>query len=267
MNNTLAVAVSPYEPNTLTESLEMAARLAKSGIIPSNLRGKPEDVWIVMATAREMGIGVMTALRSIAVFDGRAVVSSQLTVALCLRRPDICEYFRCVRTTEDEATFETKRVGSAATQETFTLKMADKAGLLGKDNWKKYPKAMLKRRAAMELARSEYPDLVGNVYDPEEVESLPYLERADSVQAIVEKVEAPPPPEPKPSPPKALEAVPNEELFTLSDALETVKTEADLKALAVTLGKLADGTVKEAMRARYVARAKQIREAAKAGAQ
>ena len=53
---------------------------------------------------------------------------------------------------------------------TWTLDMADRAGLLNKSNWKKYPEAMLWARAASQLCRMLFADcFAGNTYTPEEL--------------------------------------------------------------------------------------------------
>jgi len=53
---------------------------------------------------------------------------------------------------------------------TWTLEMAERAGLLNKQNWKKYPEAMLWARAASQLCRMLFADcFAGATYTPEEI--------------------------------------------------------------------------------------------------
>ena len=70
--------------------------------------------------------------------------------------------------TEAEATFThpmggTVRIG-------WNMERATKAGLSGKDNWKKYPRQMLRSRVVSEGVTTVYPAVKGGFYTPEEIE-------------------------------------------------------------------------------------------------
>jgi hypothetical protein len=108
----------------------------------------------------------MQSLRSIHVIEGKPSCSADLILALCKRRPEVCRYFRLVRSDATVATYETLRDGRPApTTLSFTIEQAKSASLTGKDNWKKYPEAMLRARCIAALARAVYPDLVLGVYE------------------------------------------------------------------------------------------------------
>lgn len=55
---------------------------------------------------------------------------------------------------------------------TWTFEQAKKIGLTGKDNWRNYPRAMLRARVISEGIRTVYPGCVVGVYTPEEVEDF-----------------------------------------------------------------------------------------------
>jgi hypothetical protein len=55
---------------------------------------------------------------------------------------------------------------------TWTFEQARKIGLTGKDNWRNYPRAMLRARVISEGIRTVYPGCVVGVYTPEEVEDF-----------------------------------------------------------------------------------------------
>jgi hypothetical protein len=160
-------------PDALTAALKIAERLAKSNLIPKPLQGKPDDVLVVLLTGRSYGVDPMTALSNISVINGKPVLEAKLLHGLCLARRDVCEYFVCVDATATSATYEAKRVGAPKPErKTWTLKQAQDAGLTGKENWSKYPQAMLEARAKAALARSAFPDVVTGAYIPDEAEEM-----------------------------------------------------------------------------------------------
>jgi len=55
---------------------------------------------------------------------------------------------------------------------TWTLAQAKKIGIATKDNWKNYPRAMLRARVISEGIRSVFPGCVVGVYTPEEVQDF-----------------------------------------------------------------------------------------------
>lgn len=54
----------------------------------------------------------------------------------------------------------------------WTMEMAKRIGLAGKDNWKKYPRAMLRARCVSEGVRATYPAIAAGIYTPEEVQDF-----------------------------------------------------------------------------------------------
>lgn len=67
-------------------------------------------------------------------------------------------------------TFSHPAGGSVTIQ--WTMKMARDIGLAGKDNWKNYPRAMLRSRCISEGIRTVYPGCIANTYSDEETEDF-----------------------------------------------------------------------------------------------
>lgn len=61
----------------------------------------------------------------------------------------------------------------------WTMDMAKAAGLAGKDNWKGFPRAMLRARVISEGVRTSYPGVSNGIYTPEEIEDMPRLAPVD----------------------------------------------------------------------------------------
>lgn len=163
---------APFEPGDLPQAWQLAQQLAQASLLPGHLRGKPADVMVTLLLGRDLGLTAMQAITGIHVIEGKPSVSSQTAVALVKRSP-LCRSFACVSSTDEEATYETHRAGEARPQRlTYSMRDASRAGLAGKSVWKAHPSAMLRARAAMALCRDVYPDVVANLYDPDEAEEI-----------------------------------------------------------------------------------------------
>lgn len=159
-----------YTPRTFAEARDLAGALVKSGLLPRSVNS-PEAALVIMIAGAELGLPTMTALRNMHVIDGKATLSADLTVALVKKSP-ACIYFRLVHSDANVAEYETERRNEGGpTRLSFTIEEAQAAGLLGNKNWQKFPAAMLRARAASQLARAVYPDVVAGVYDPDELAS------------------------------------------------------------------------------------------------
>ena len=79
----------------------------------------------------------------------------------------------------------------------WTIERAQKAGLGGKDNWKKFPAQMLAARCVSEGVRALFPACLSGMYTPEEVSDFskaPAVEQTEA-EVIDEQAESPNEPE------------------------------------------------------------------------
>lgn len=165
-----STGIQPFQPSSFTEVVELARVLSQAQIIPSSLRGKPNDVAAIVLHGASLGIDAMSAIRSMHIIEGKPTLSADLMAGLA-KRSTACEYFMLVESTDAVATYETKRRGDPKpVRMSFTIEQARTAQLTGKGTWKAYPAAMLRARAASALARAVYSDLFAGVYDPDELE-------------------------------------------------------------------------------------------------
>ena len=186
-----------YEPRSWQDASQMAEALCRSGMLPKGV-AKPAAALAVIVQGREFGLTAMQSLRSIHVIDGKPTFSADMMVAL-VHRSGLAEFFRCVETTGEIATFETRRKGEpSATRLSFTVEDAKAAGLLGRGPWSKHRAEMLRARAKSNLARLVYPDVLAGVYSPGELGGDEPFE-ADAVEHVAEVI-AEPEPQPAPTP-------------------------------------------------------------------
>jgi hypothetical protein len=157
---------NPYQPEGPTQAFKMAQFLSDSSMVPRGT--KVADVLLLMMEAYDRGLSVPFVLRNFDFYDGSWNPRAQALHAMALAHPR-CMYFRLIESTDEVATYETRREGDEdPTRISFTIAQAKAANLLGKKNWKHYPAAMLRARASAALARAVYPDAVGGLYTPEE---------------------------------------------------------------------------------------------------
>lgn len=178
-------ALVPFNPATLAEAEGLAKTLSQSSLIPTALKGKPADVFLILLKGRELGLSPIQSLGMIHVIEGKPAASAELKVGLCLQRKEVCEYFRVVESTDQVATYETKRVGSEAVRLSWTIGQATKAGLTGKANWKNHTAAMLRARCSSALATAVYPDLTQGLLVEDEAEEI--RARLDGIHQAPEK--------------------------------------------------------------------------------
>jgi len=262
---------APFEPENLPQAIELCQRLAKSALLPTALRGKPEDVMVVLMTGRELGLSPMQSIRGISVIEGKGALNADLIVGLVQSRPTVCEYFQLISSSDAEATYETKRRGHKPTRLQFTMTQAKAAGIAGKQNWSRWPAAMLRARCSAHLARAVYPDLVAGIYSTDEADEI----RTDSRPArealaqlaslpdapretITGEVVPSPAAEPWAEEPAAPAAPQEPDLAARVAAAPNLDA---LKALASELGRVPDGPTKDALRAAYGARRDALRQA------
>lgn len=170
------------EPSSPREAVIVARKLLNSRLYP-NLQSE-EAIFAVLLRGRALGLDATTSLSLFHVVEGRPTMHADLVVGLVLRSGK-AEFFELVETTHERATWATKRKGGRKELSiTWTMEDALRANLVTKDpqgryhgitrsgkpsNWDKYPRAMLRHRAATELARAVYSDVTAGLYTPEEI--------------------------------------------------------------------------------------------------
>jgi len=162
----LAVRDEPRQMTVLTN--EQLRFIAATEFVPPGLRGNLPAILACVATGRALGIADMSALRSIHIIDGKATFSAELMVQLVRR----AGHSITGDVSDGSATVTGKRADNGDTMtSTWTLAMAERAGLVNKTNWKRYPEAMLWARAVSQLCRMLFADcFAGTTYTPEELD-------------------------------------------------------------------------------------------------
>lgn len=149
----------------LPQMREMAAVFAAAHIVNPALKTN-EEVLSVMLKAHELGISLTYALEKMSVINGNITMEAEMMLALIYDSGKLADieiretHDRCTVTMERRATHGSPKLRFTAE---FTLQEASLAGLLSKDNWRKYPKRMLRWRAIADAARVVFPDVLGGL--------------------------------------------------------------------------------------------------------
>lgn len=142
-----------------------ATFLVKSGLCPSAIK-TPEAALFVILAGRDLGLSPVASLRNISVIQGKIEVAADMQLALFHRAGGRS---RWVTLTDQRADLE---LAAPWTEQphvsTFTMEDAKRAGLAG-DNWRKYPKAMLRSRAITQGLKDIGYDATAGVYAPGEI--------------------------------------------------------------------------------------------------
>lgn len=186
---------------SLSEIERVAKACAASGYY-KDVRDATQAV-VKMLAGREMGIGPIQALSGIHIVEGKPSASANL-IAANVKRSGRYDY-RVKRRDNDACVLEWFEAGVSVGMSEFTLDDAARAGLAGRGNWSKYPRAMLFARALTEGVRVYCPDAAaGVIYTPEELApDLVVTESGDPVamdapEPRVERDVTPPRAEPAP---------------------------------------------------------------------
>lgn len=156
------------EPRDGRGALALAQRLMNSRALKGY--GTPEGIMAVIIAGREMGVPAMAALRGFCLIEGKLGMYAQFAHGLVLRA-GVAEYVECTESTATQSTWVTKRKGGSREQSlTYTVEQARRAGVIKSGGaWETRPEEMCRKQALHNLLRMVYPDVVGNLYDPDEM--------------------------------------------------------------------------------------------------
>lgn len=154
----------------------MAVTLAGANALPAALRGHPNDVFMVLLTARDNGVALTTALREFHVIDGKVTLSPKVKLAMLNERSKREGWAAWPDPANDDqgATWHATREDRPGIKFSFSFdkKDAATAGLANKDNWKKYPRQMMQWRALSMLLDAVFPEVATGIYDPDSVGAM-----------------------------------------------------------------------------------------------
>lgn len=191
-----ALADLPVIPQAseATQIAQLAVTLAAAGACPAAIRGKPNDVFLVLLSARDLGVSLTTAMREFHVIEGKVTLSPKVKLAL-VRQSGLGKIWPDSDNGPLGATWHAERhdLPGQVISSTFTWADAQLAHLVDsrctphehwrgergtgrnsaecfcKTNWKTYPARMLSWRAAGYLLDDVFPEVGTGLYSPDEL--------------------------------------------------------------------------------------------------
>ena len=163
------------QPQSYEQLWAFAGLIAKTGMVPKQYQGKPEDTFVAMQWGIELGLKPLQALQNIATINGKPSIYGDAMLALVHQSP-LCEYVtEGYDKSKKEAWCKVKRKGSPEESIAyFGETEAKRAGLLGKAGpWTQYTERMMRFRARGFALRDNFPDVLQGLITREEAEDIP----------------------------------------------------------------------------------------------
>lgn len=165
-----AVAIRPVSGNSLQEVMKLGQVFKASGYF-RDIRDEAQAVTKILY-GRELGFTPIVSIMGIHIIDGKPSLSANLLATTVKRsgrydyRVKVSDATKCVLLFREKNEGKWEDIGESE----FSMEDAKAAGVGGKDNWRKYPKAMLFARALSQGVRQHCPDVSAcPVYVPEEL--------------------------------------------------------------------------------------------------
>ena len=144
----------------------MAQAITKSGLFGIKT---PDQAVALMLVAQSEGRHPASVASEFDIIQGRPALKSQAALARFQAAGGKIQWGE--RTDTRVVLKGSHPSGGELTME-WTIEMAEKAGLTGKQTWKQWPRQMLSARAQAELVRALYPACLNGVYLVEEVQDF-----------------------------------------------------------------------------------------------
>lgn len=160
------LSLMAYAKN-LDDKFRFCQMLLQSQMVPTSYKSA-QAVLTVILMGQEFGFSPLKSLDLFDYIEGRASMRAVGLAGLLVKNGGLIEI---VEETPQKCTLKASRKSNGWTGTfTYSMEMAQKAGLASKHNWLKHPHAMLYARCISTLARRGWPDIVAGL--PPTVEEL-----------------------------------------------------------------------------------------------
>lgn len=162
----------------------MADAIASSGLFGMKTSNQ---ALALMLVAQAEGQHPATITQEYDIIQGKATRKTHSVMARFQASGGTVEWHELTDLSAD-ATFKHKAGGALRMK--WTFEQAKKAGLVGKDNWKNYPRAMLRARCIAEGVRAVYPAALGGMLVAEEAMDMPVEGVTKTIDTVTGEIHA-----------------------------------------------------------------------------
>ena len=162
--------------------------LARAAAASRFFKVDPAQAIVKVLMGRELGVPPIASLTDIHVIQGKPVIGAGMIAA---RIKSSAKYnYKCRKSTAERCDLEFFEEGESQGIHSYTIEQAKRAGLAGKDNWRKHADDMLFARAISTGYKRYCPDVFSSkVYVPGEIDdSAPLPATVTTVTAAAPKV-------------------------------------------------------------------------------
>ena len=165
----------------LADIQQMAEVAAKSRMFGFK---NSEEAMAIMLLCQAENLHPAIAMRDFHIIQGRPALKADAMLARFQQAGGSVQWKDY---TDEKVTGVFSHPSGGSLEVSWSLAQAKSIGIANKDNWRNYPRAMLRARCVSEGIRSVYPGCVVGVYTPEEIQDFKPSKQID--MGIAERVE------------------------------------------------------------------------------
>ena len=165
----------------LADIQQMAEVAAKSRMFGFK---NSEEAMAIMLLCQAENLHPAIAMRDFHIIQGRPALKADAMLARFQQAGGSVQWKDY---TDEKVTGVFSHPSGGSLEVSWSLAQAKSIGIANKDNWRNYPRAMLRARCVSEGIRSVYPGCVVGVYTPEEIQDFKPYKPID--MGIAERVE------------------------------------------------------------------------------
>jgi len=156
---------------------------AASRMVPTHFQGKPEDCFVALQMAMQLGVNPLLALQNITVISGRPGFNAQFAISLANQRGPFTGPITWSSKGKGNDLAVTAKAVIAATGEqvevTVDMGMAVAEGWTRNPKYKSIPEQMLRYRSATWLIRLYCPEVLMGFSSTEELQDMNTVQRTE----------------------------------------------------------------------------------------
>lgn len=174
-------------------AMQMATQLAKSDMIPTIYKNKPENCIIALELSNRLKLSPFLVMQNMYIVQGKPSWSSSFIIS-CIngsgRFAGPLKFEMDAGRTKCRAYATEKISGEKLVGPLITMEMAQAEGWLGKNNskWKTMPELMLRYRAAAFFGRLYCPEIINGMLTDDEAQDVRPLEDSDVTDVFAEGI-------------------------------------------------------------------------------